>query len=235
MKYLKKFKEAVIHPDRNIISNFINELRDRIQNSTQPIPPNPFSDRREGTNRMFFGGLTLPKRISFISISDLCEKYDIELVNYNQFYADLPDDQKSTAPPRQGPPLFALINPITGKIRLVYLIDSIDERLVGMIDHIIQHELVHIGQKDRGWGATTLADPNDSKNYFSNKYEIMAFSQSISNELINMMRVRSTKEGMLKLDRTQVWATIKKSVSEETLRRYKKYIYLYLVDYFTSA
>ena len=94
--------------------------------------------------------------------------------------------------------------------------------------HIIKHENIHKGQTSRSKIDYILPDANDKKSYFSDRNEIMAFSQSISDLLINMDRCRTIEECMSKLKYNELYQTIKKNVDQNVLKRYHKYIYLYL-------
>ena len=56
----------------------------------------------------------------------------------------------------------------------------------------------------------------------------MAFSQSIADLLINMDRGRDINDCLSKINKNPLYQDIKKYVDEKTLKRYHKYIYLYL-------
>jgi hypothetical protein len=72
-------------------------------------------------------------------------------------------------------------------------------------------------------------DVHRPKVYFSNKDEIMAFSQSISDELITM-GFRDPKEAIRNLMRSQTWSRIRHiGLPQKVLNRYRKQIYQYLM------
>jgi hypothetical protein len=80
-----------------------------------------------------------------------------------------------------------------------------------------------------------LPEPKDKKKYFGDKDEVMAFSFSVAKEIISMFpTVRTPKEGFDKLienpRRFRLYGDIKQNTDEKTLKRYHKYIYLYLED-----
>ena len=71
-----------------------------------------------------------------------------------------------------------------------------------------------------------MGDISKTKEYFSNKDEVMAFAQSVS-DMIMDMNPKSLEEAIKMINRTPLWRPIQK-VDEKTKKRYKKYIYLYL-------
>ena len=73
----------------------------------------------------------------------------------------------------------------------------------------------------------------NKKEYFSNKEEIMAFSQSISDMLMKL-NPKNIKSALMLLNRNQLWNDIKEVVDKDVLQRYQKYIYLYLEKEFEN-
>ena len=206
MKHLKRFNEAIIEWETDNIKAFYNELKEKLAN--------------------------LPKlkyTLSFEDIKEVGDKHDIEVVNYDTFLNDLPTEQmKADAPPR-GVPAFGLLNPVTHKARLVLNVNKVDEKLLDFIYHMLKHENVHVGQKarkkDKSQGEF-LGDVRNTKAYFSNKDEVMAFAQSVS-DMVMDMKPKSFEEAIKMIERTPLWRPIQ-TVDEKTKKRYKKYIYLYL-------
>ena len=194
-------------------------------------------------NFEIFEAVIIPSKIednalvnSFESAVEFGQRNDFDVVGYDEFYDSLGEADKKTAPPRQGVPFFALFHPIRKKPMFV-LVDANAARFIPnfreiMLD-IIGHERVHSEQTRRRGGIEfSLPNPMDRKAYFSNKEEIMAFSYTISNELSRI--VRSATEGMERLQRGiggqsgHLWNDIKKYCDEKTIKRYTKYIYMYL-------
>ena len=179
---------------------------------------------------------------SFQSAQDFGQRNGFDVVGYDEFYNSLSEENKKTAPPRQGVPFFALFNPVTRKPMFV-LVDANAARFIPnfkdiMLD-IIGHERVHAEQSLRkGQIDYKLPSPLDRKSYFSNKEEIMAFSFSIAKELSR--KVKTVKDGMERLQRGvggqagNLWYDIKKYCDEKTVNRYRKYIYMYLDKMFNE-
>lgn len=128
-------------------------------------------------------------------LADIGAHHDIEVVDYDTFYNELPsDEQRRTAPPR-GVPFFALVNETTRKVRIVMNAPSAGEEAINFIYHMVKHENVHIGQlkatsakgHERALGGMDVTDMNK---YFSNKDEVMAFSQSV----VDMVMQKSPKD-----------------------------------------
>jgi hypothetical protein len=196
-----------------------------------------------------FEAVIIPSKIedtaivnSFESAVEFGKRNDFDVVDYDEFYNSLSEENKKTAPPRQGVPFFALFNPIRRKAMFV-LVDANAARFIPnfkeiMLD-IIGHERVHAEQSLRkGTIDYKLPSPLDRKEYFSNKEEVMAFSFTIATELSKV--TRSATDGMEKLQRGiggqsgQLWFDIKKYCDEKTINRYRKYIYMYLDKIFNK-
>lgn len=138
-----------------------------------------------------------------------------------------------------GPPYFSYFDIKTGDIVFIInndgnIIPSINEFLI-----IIGHENIHRQQDKKH----PLPNPDytlkSREDYYSNKYEIMAFSWSIANDLFNTYSHKnmSISEFFKKYsEENRNWFFIKRIVSNsKTLNRYKKYIYLYLQYLFDKS
>jgi hypothetical protein len=179
---------------------------------------------------------------SFESAIEYGIQNDFDVVEYDEFYNSLGEGDKRTAPPRRGgPPFFALFHPIRKKPmfvvcdRNVFMFMPMKE----IINDIIGHEKIHAEQTLRRGGIEfALPSPTDRKAYFSNKEEIMAFAWTIANDLSKVSR--SIEEGMTKLDKgfpgqgSQLWGGIKRVCDEKVIKRYRKYIYMYLDKIFNK-
>ncbi len=167
-----------------------------------------------------------------------------DVVNYDEFYDSLSEHDKKTAPPKYGQPIFALFHPIK-KTPMFVLCDPNFMRIPifkEILDDIIHHERIHSQQSNRMRIEYTLPNPNNQKEYFSNKEEIMAFSWSIANSLHKVSS--SIKEATDKLSDVnkgrmvhseyfQLWKTIIKVCDESIINRYRKYIYQYLEEMYS--
>jgi len=203
MKYLKRFNEAIVDYDTENIRSFYNELKKIV---------------------------TSKKITTFEEAVEIGKKNDIEVVDYKTFYDELPTEQiKKDAPPK-GMPAFALVNPNSHKARLVLDVPAMDIRLLDFCYHMLKHENIHVGQmsrkKDKSKGEF-LGDMRDKKAYFSNKDEVMAFSQSIS-DMIMGDNPKTIGDALKVLNKIPLFKSIKSSVDPDILKRYQKYIYLYL-------
>jgi hypothetical protein len=159
--------------------------------------------------------------------AEIGAEYGIEIVDYDTFYAELSDAHRESAPPR-GVPAFATVNPDTLRPRVIVNVPRIDMRLFDYIFHMLKHEMVHVGQ----WSRRAVQreggpNPTDRTAYFSDKEEIMAFSQSIVDQMIKM-GARSISQGMGLLPQIRLYLDIRRAVEQSVLKRYHKYIYLYL-------
>ena len=185
---------------------------------------------------------------SFEAAVEFGQRNDFDVVEYDEFYNSLGESDKRTAPPSRGVPFFALFHP-ERKRPMFVVCDKNVFRFMPMkeiISDIIGHEKVHAEQTVRRGGLEfNLPDPRDRKAYFSNKEEVMAFAFTIANGLSKMNR--SLEEAMRELDvpfnprsamrpaeHTMLWADIKRNCEEKTIRRYRKYIYLYLDKIFNK-
>lgn len=182
---------------------------------------------------------------SFESAVEFGQRNNFDVVEYNEFFDSLGEADKKTAPPARSVPFFALFHPIRKKPMFV-ICDKNVFRFMPMkeiMSDIIGHEKVHAEQSVRRNGVEfELPNPLDRKAYFSNKEEIMAFSFTIANGLSKTNR--SLESAMIELDsqgdnnfrgmgirpaeHKMLWNDIKRFCDEKTIKRYRKYIYLYL-------
>ena len=184
---------------------------------------------------------------SFESAVEFGQRNDFDVVNYDEFYNTLSEENKKTAPPRRGVPFFALFNPVRRKAMFV-LSDPNAPRFIPnfkeiMLD-IIGHERVHAEQSLRKSIVDyKLPSPLDRKSYFSNKEEVMAFSFTIANGLSKTNRTMETAikdldsehRGGRPVEHKMLWNDIKRYCDEKTIKRYRKYIYLYLEKIFEEG
>ena len=166
--------------------------------------------------------------IFFDELVGIGSDHGIEIVDYETFYRELPDEHKESAPPR-GVPAFATVNHETFRPRVIINVPRIDQRLFDYIIHMLKHEMVHVGQWSRRSTHHAGPNPMDRAAYFSDKDEIMAFSQSIADQLI-AMGARTPQEAIKQLSSLRLYLDIKRNVDSRTLKRYHKYIYLYLEE-----
>jgi hypothetical protein len=199
-----KFNEAIVDWETDNIKGFYQDVLDIISNE---------------------------RRVDFDKVKSIGDKYDVEIVDYDTFYSELPNDQlRKDAPTKGAISVFGLVNPNTHKARLVLQVPQLDRGLLQMAYHMLKHENIHVGQmkrkKDKSKGEF-LGDIRDLKAYFSNKDEVMAFSQSVV-DMIMDKNPKSFEEAKSELNSVRLWSDIKRNVDDKTKKRYIKYIYLYL-------
>lgn len=202
MKHLRRFNEAIVDWESDNLKAFYEEAKKSLKKDS----------------------------ISFEELVAIGNKNDIEIVNYDTFYSELPNDKmRNDAPPKQIP-FFGLCNQVTGKLRLVVQVPKIDSRGLAFAYHMMKHENIHVDQKRRKKSKDApgeyLGDIGDTKAYFSNKDEIMAFAQSVS-DMVMDQKPKTLEDAIKMIDRTPLWRPIQ-SVDDKTKKKYKKYIYLYL-------
>ena len=199
-----KFNEAIVDWETDNIKGFYQDLLKIISNE---------------------------RRVDFDKVKSIGDKYDVEIVDYDTFHSELPNyEMRKDAPPKGSIPVFGLVNPNTHKARLVIQVTQLDRGLLQMAYHMLKHENIHVGQmkrkKDKSKGEF-LGDIRDMKAYFSNKDEVMAFSQSVV-DMIMDKNPKSLEEAKSELKYVRLWSDIKRNVDDKTKKRYIKYIYLYL-------
>lgn len=175
---------------------------------------------------------------SFDELVEYGRVNDFDVVEYDEFFGTLSDSNKKTAPPKGAVPFFALFNP--SRKKAMFVINAprdIVRRIPNfkeIVDDIIGHEKVHGEQNIRRKGITfNLPSPTERKKYFSNKDEIMAFAWTIANGL---SKDNKTIEDCMKDlnipnwngEHLRLWGEIKRHCDENTIKRYNKYIYMYL-------
>jgi len=170
--------------------------------------------------------------IDYLLISELRTIGDnngIDVVTYEEFLDELPDELMHTAPPKRAG-LFAMVNPNTNMPIVVVAISKMHKREIDYIYHMLKHEAIHIEQFSRRPDNVKHAelDPTNQSEYFSNKDEVMAFSHSIADMIRTSGMYSSVEDAMHHLIDIRLYNTIKKSVNAKILKRYHKYIYMYL-------
>lgn len=176
---------------------------------------------------------------SFDELVEYGLENDFDVVEYDEFYNSLSERAQKEAPPRHAP-FFALFHPVRKKAMFVVSDKNVVNRIPNfknIVDDIIGHERIHSEQsKRKGEISYKLPSPLDKKSYFSNKDEIMAFAWTIANDLSKV--TNSIESAFNKLNKGlgsqggAIWYDIKKYCDEKTIKRYKKYIYLYLEKIF---
>lgn len=175
---------------------------------------------------------------SFDELVEYGLENDFDVVDYDEFYKSLSEKNQKEAPPRHAP-FFALFHTIKKRAMFVVGDKNIFNRIPDFknkVDDIIGHERIHSEQSKRSEISYKLPSPLDKKAYFSNKDEIMAFSWTIANDLEKVTNsVESAFNELKRGLRSQggmIWADIEKYCDDKTIKRYKKYIYLYLEKIF---
>ena len=181
-------------------------------------------------------------KISFNEFKTIAEKYGIEVVTYDEFISDYPEEYLKNAPSlldvRRAGNIFGMVNPVTNNVRIILSDENVIFTSYSFphIMSIIKHEFIHRNQslkKSTKKSGEYYGDPKDYKKYFTNKDEIMAFANTI---VLNYLHYRnpenfqSAKEDIEKYLKyiDPIYKYIKDNVDEKTLNKYKKYIYLYL-------
>lgn len=160
---------------------------------------------------------------------EIAEEHGVEVVDYETFLEELPDEEYRAAAPPRRTPVFATVNPVSGSPRVVLQVPIVDQRLWDYVFHMLKHEGIHVQQwSRREVHPSGLWDVRDRGAYFSQKDEVMAFSHSIVDQLLGM-GARTPEEGMGRLGRVRLYQDIRESVSKKILKRYHKLIYLYLL------
>lgn len=196
-----------------------------------------------------FEAIIIPKKIesnltinSFDDLVEYGKQNEFDVVDYDDFYNSLTDVDKKNAPPKVGVPFFALFHPERKVPMFVLNDEKIIQRIPDfkeIVDDIIGHEKIHKEQSIRkGDVEYSLPSPNNKKAYFSNKEEIMAFSWTIANDLSKTNNdIKSAFDDLDTFGRTQakqIWSDIKRVCDKDVIRRYQKYIYMYLEDIFNQ-
>jgi hypothetical protein len=221
IKEMMGINEAVINPKTENINNFIDELYLHFDDNGKPIP---FDD--------------------FILMG---KKYNVDIIKLNDYKNNLPSDDKNLPSPSDEDmlrmPMFGYVDPRTNRITMVFSnnVTHFILQFLFFFKQILKHEGVHLGQAGRRPSQTTgeyFGDVMDRKKYFENKDEIMAFANTLVNNFIVFKKPKTLEDAKrimkkyLRDREDRMWSDIKNSVDNETLKKYLKYIYLYLEQEF---
>ena len=181
---------------------------------------------------------------NYDQLKEYCEEHGIDLVNYEEFYNSLSEQDKTTAPPdERHVPFFALFH----RERMKPMFVLKDPNVIRMIPpfsdiffDIISHEMVHAGQQERRGELTfSLPDPKQVDKYFSDKDEVMAFAWTIASEMrkgfdtleeaLKALRKGHIGQSLARGDSParRIWNDVS-GLDEKLKNKYRKYIYAYL-------
>lgn len=200
--FTKSLNEDIVNWETDNIKNFFNKSKEKISK---------------------YGS------ISFDELRKVGKEFDVDIIRYNEFYDMISDEQRKNAPPSTAM-VFGLCSPKTNNVCVVIKPDNIDKSLIDYIYHMLKHENIHLGQTKRKKKVGTgefMGNVSNKKEYFSNKDEVMAFSQSISDMIMKMNPI-SFEKSIQMIKHNHLYRDIKGCVGQDILKRYKKYIYLYL-------
>lgn len=227
IKEVMGINESVINPNIENVINFIDELEDHFKNEGKPIrKPIPFDE--------------------FVLMG---KKYDVDIIKLDEFKNNLPNDDENLSIPSDNDmfniPMFGYVNPKTNRITIVFGNHTkyFMSQFLFFFKQILKHESVHLGQASRRPSQTTgeyFGDVNDRKKYFENKDEIMAFANSLVSGFMmykepqNFEEAKTMMQKYLRNSGDRMWTEIKNNVDNDTLKKYLKYIYLYLEQEFNG-
>lgn len=182
--------------------------------------------------------------VNYISNFDELKKFAEDngfiALDYDEFINYLDESNKHTAPFKNQSPFFAFYDHKTEKP--VFVVNSKREVSLSFFQHIlnkeisniITHELIHKGQNQKSKIEYKLPDPKYKKEYFSDKNEVMAFSYSIAKSLYDTFESNDIKFLFNQINKNEtyplskLWIDIVRNCDDNIIKRYKKYIYLYL-------
>jgi len=162
-------------------------------------------------------------------------KYGIEVVDYDTFISELPDSWKKGIIPPRVTSIFGLLNPVTGKPRIV-----ISNMLVDLIPYdikyiklVLQHELVHSGQFGKfkpGYEYTPVTNVYDKLKYYSDPQEIMAWSRTIVDKFLESHTPKSFSDAMISISNSYMFKDFKYVLRNDPIiwKKYLRNVYNYL-------
>jgi hypothetical protein len=175
------------------------------------------------------------------------KKYDVDIIKLNDYMDNLPSDDENLSIPSDDDmrqmPMFGYVDPRTNKITIVFSnnVTHFMLQFLFFFKQILKHESVHLGQASRRPSQTTgeyFGDVMDRKKYFENKDEIMAFANTLVSNFMVFKKPETLDDAKrimkkyLRDKEDRMWVEIKNNVDNETLKKYLKYIYLYLEQEF---
>ena len=172
------------------------------------------------------------ENISFADLAIMANHYGIEVVDYDNFYDELPELWRKGQIPHKGIEIFGLANPVTKKPRLVVTIDPINKKKYNFISIVVSHEFVHAGQMERLKPGVIYIPPKtvyDLNIYYSDKQEIMAWSKTIVDDVIKAFNPKSFEDAMEFLPKGHYYKRIKEVFKNDpkVWNKYLKNIYNY--------
>lgn len=166
---------------------------------------------------------------------DITSNLNSELNPYHIYFGDIElfnrtarELDKAWVPPKGS---FAYTNPDTGSILFINLIPS-----VSIFKAILRHEAVHRGQaerfKSKNPQSNFLTNIKDISSYINNKQELMAYAQSLSDNLKDYYKDRNK---ILKVIKTKsdpdLRIHLRKLKDDKTRQRFLQYLYQYITKF----
>jgi hypothetical protein len=186
--------------------------------------------------------------LSLDSINKIFEGSMVYFSGFDEFYNSLTTDAERMVAPKDlmlmGGVKFALFNRYLDKIQVVIEPDLFfeyintqqedKEEFYGFLRLIFRHESIHVQQVEKGTNYKLDASPTaNAKKYWASQHEIMAYAQSLVDDLLNNGHTQEEIMNLLKHEKKiQSWIhnVYKKVLDEKQYKKFMKYVYMYLLE-----
>lgn len=180
-------------------------------------------------------------------INKIFEGSEIYFSNFDEYFKTLMKEKEKIVAPKDlmliGGVKFALYNTNIDKINVVVepllffeFINSREDKqdFYDFLNLILRHESIHLQQVSKMGKDKYVLDASptvNTKKYWSSPYEIMAYAQSLVDDLHNQGYNNEEIENMLKEPKnikSWIYNIYKKVLNQEQYKKFMKYVYLYL-------
>lgn len=183
---------------------------------------------------------------SLNDINDIFKGSEIYFSDFDTYFKTLTNEKEKIVAPKElmlmGGVKFALYNTNINKINVVIepslffnFISSEEDKqdFYEFLNLVLRHESIHLQQVNKMGKDKYVLDASptvNAKKYWTSQYEIMAYAQSLVDDLQNQGYSKGEIKNLLKEPETiQSWIynIYKKVLNQEQYRKFMKYVYLY--------
>lgn len=185
----------------------------------------------------------------FEDINNIFEGSNIHFSDFDEYYGTLTREEEKIVAPKglmlMGGVKFALYNTNIDKINVVvepslffdYINSDSDKKaFYQFLELVLRHESIHLQQVSRMGKENYVLDASptvNSKKYWQNPHEVMAYAQSLVDDLRNQDLSNNEIKDLLRNQKnikSWIYNVYKKVLSPEQFKKFMKYTYLYLME-----
>jgi hypothetical protein len=183
---------------------------------------------------------------SIAELNEMAKEYTVQFSNFDDFHDSLGTDVEKEMAPKElmlmGGVKFALFNKykevmmivVEEEMFLEFLKGDGVDRLTTFLREVLRHESIHLQQvdrmKDKSGYKLDASPTHNSKKYWTDKKELMAYAQSMIDQLTAQGMDKDEIESKIKNPRdikSWIWNVYKQVLDPKQMKRFLKYVFQY--------